>query len=158
MESSNCSCPNLVPEQIQSQQPYRNKLNAMINVTAAILERDGKILLAKRSSTSSLPNKWEFPGGKIETGETPEECLQRELSEEFKIDVTIGDFFSESIYDYEHVSVLLVAYRVYTDESIVIMNAHDEVQWVPADQLLEYDLAPADVPIAQKIRSGEIVI
>ncbi len=51
----------------------------MINVTAAIIKRDGRILIAKRSSTSSLPNKWEFPGGKVESGETPEECLQREL-------------------------------------------------------------------------------
>ena len=54
----------------------------MINVTAAIIERNGKILIAKRSSNSSLPNKWEFPGGKIDEGETPEECLTRELKEE----------------------------------------------------------------------------
>jgi len=59
----------------------------MINVTAAIIERDGKILIAKRSSTSSLPNKWEFPGGKVEAGETTEECLARELWEEFNINV-----------------------------------------------------------------------
>ena len=70
----------------------------MINVTAAIIERYGKFLIAKRSSKISLPNKWEFPGGKVKEGETPEECLQRELLEEFEIDVTIGDFFSESIY------------------------------------------------------------
>lgn len=126
-------------------------MNIMINVTAAIIEHDGKILIAKRSSTSSLPNKWEFPGGKIEEGETPKECLQRELAEEFEVEVRIGDYFCESTYHYEHLSVRLVAYRVYTDEAIVIMNAHDEIQWVPADQLLAYDLAPADVPIAKKI-------
>lgn len=51
----------------------------MINVTAAIIERNGKILLAKRSSNSSLPDKWEFPGGKIDEGETPEDCLARDL-------------------------------------------------------------------------------
>jgi 8-oxo-dGTP diphosphatase len=51
----------------------------MINVTAAIMGREGKIFIAKRSSSSSLPNKWEFPGGKIEVGELPEECLAREL-------------------------------------------------------------------------------
>jgi 8-oxo-dGTP diphosphatase len=69
----------------------------MINVTAAIIERDGKILIAKRSSTSSLPNKWEFPGGKVEAGETTEECLARELWEEFNVEVTVGEFFTESI-------------------------------------------------------------
>ena len=123
----------------------------MINVTAAIIKRNNRILIAKRSSTSSLPNKWEFPGGKIESGETPEECLQRELSEEFEIDVTIEDFFGESVYNYDHGSIRLIAYRVYTEDDIIILNAHDDVRWVPADQLLEYDLAPADIPIAKEI-------
>ena len=98
----------------------------MINVTAAIIERDGKVLLAKRSSTSSLPNKWEFPGGKVESGETPEECLKRELWEEFEIKVIIGDFYRESVYDYDHGSVRLMAYLVYTDAEIVKMNARYE--------------------------------
>jgi 8-oxo-dGTP diphosphatase len=123
----------------------------MINVTAAIIKRDGRILIAKRSSTSSLPNKWEFPGGKVESGETPEECLQRELREEFEIDATIEDFFGESVYNYDHGSIRLIAYRVQADEDIVVLNAHDDVQWVPAEQLLEYDLAPADIPIAREI-------
>jgi len=119
------------------------------------MERNGNILIAKRSSTSSLPNKWEFPGGKVEVGETPEECLARELWEEFEIDVIIGDFFGESVYSYDHGVVRLIAYRVHTDEDIVTLNAHDDVQWVPADQLLEYDLAPADVPIAREVQQYE---
>jgi len=127
----------------------------MINVTAAIIKRCGKILIAKRSSTSNLPNKWEFPGGKVESGETPKECLQRELWEEFEIDVIIEDFFGESVYNYDHGSIRLIAYRVHTEKDIVILNAHDDVQWVPAEQLLEYDLAQADVPIAKKILEHE---
>ena len=123
----------------------------MINVTAAIIKRDGRVLIAKRSSTSSLPNKWEFPGGKIEPGETPEECLQRELWEEFEIKVTVGSFFAESVYTYQHGSIKLIAYKVFTDEDINILNAHDAVQWVPANQLLEYDLAPADITIAKEL-------
>ena len=82
----------------------------MINVTAAIIKRGGKILIAKRSSTSSLPNKWEFPGGKIEVGETPEECLARELYEEFNIIVTVGDFIAESVYQYERKTVRLLGF------------------------------------------------
>lgn len=73
----------------------------MIDVTAAIIRRNGKVLIAKRSSTSSLPNKWEFPGGKIDDGETPEECLKRELQEEFDIIVDVGDYLTESVYQYE---------------------------------------------------------
>ena len=124
----------------------------MINVTAAIIERDGKIFLAKRSSTSSLPDKWEFPGGKVEVGESPEECLARELLEEFDIFVMVGNFVAESIYQYERKTVRLIAFRVYYDEDITTMNAHDEFEWVPVDQLLEYDLAPADVVIAREVQ------
>ena len=125
----------------------------IVKVTAAILVEDNKILIAQRKSSDHLSGMWEFPGGKIEVGETPEECLQRELWEEFEIDVTIGDFFGESVYNYDHGSVRLIAYRVHTDEDIVTLNAHDDVQWVPAAQLHEYDLALADVPIARKLRS-----
>jgi len=127
----------------------------MINVTAAILERDGKVFLAKRSSTSSLPNKWEFPGGKGEVGESPEECLARELLEEFEIFVSVGDFIAESVYQYERKTVRLIAFRVNYDGDITVMNAHDDVRWVPINDLLEYDLAPADVPIAREVQKRE---
>jgi len=128
----------------------------MIDVTAAIIERDGNILLAKRSSNSSLPNKWEFPGGKVDAGETPEECLARELYEEFDIIVAVGNFLGESVYKYEHNTVRLMAFQVYTDADITTMNAHDDVRWVPAGQLLDYDLAPADVPIAMEVQKREL--
>jgi 8-oxo-dGTP diphosphatase len=127
----------------------------MINVTAAIIERNGNILIAKRSSTSSLPNKWEFPGGKIEVGETPEECLARELYEEFDIMVTVGDFIAESVYQYERKTVRLLGFMVQYDGEIKVMNAHDDVKWVPVDDLLDYDLAPADVPIAREVQKRE---
>ena len=90
----------------------------MINVTAAIIDRNGKILLVKRSSKSSLPNKWEFPGGKVELGETPEDCLARELYEEFGIIVDVGNFIAESVYQYDKKTVRLMAFQVYTDANI----------------------------------------
>ena len=65
-------------------------------VAAAIIEKDGKILIAKRKKGSSLAGKWEFPGGKIEPGESPEECLKREMKEEFDIEALAGDFFCSS--------------------------------------------------------------
>ena len=124
----------------------------MIDVTAAIIKRNGNILIAKRSSNSSLPNKWEFPGGKVDLDETPEECLAREMFEEFDIVVDIGNFVAESVYHYEQKTVRLMAFRVYTDADITTMNAHDDVRWVPVVELLDYDLAPADVPIAKEIQ------
>jgi 8-oxo-dGTP diphosphatase len=127
----------------------------MINVTAAIIERDGKIFIAKRSSKSSLPNKWEFPGGKVDAGETAEECLKRELYEEFDIAVDVGNFFAESVYQYDQKTVRLMAFQVYTDADITTMNAHDDVRWVTVGKLLDYDLAPADVPIAKEVQKRE---
>lgn len=127
----------------------------MIDVTAAIIERNGNILIAKRSSNSSLPNKWEFPGGKVDVGETPEECLRRELFEEFDIIVAVGDFLAESVYQYEQKTVKLIAFKVYSDAEITTMNAHDDVKWVPVNELLNYDLAPADVPIAREVQKHE---
>jgi 8-oxo-dGTP diphosphatase len=127
----------------------------MIDVTAAIIERNGKILLAKRSSNSSLPNKWEFPGGKVDVGETPKECLARELYEEFDITVAVGKFIAESVYQYDQKAVRLMAFQVYTDADITTLNAHDDVRWVPTGELLDYDLAPADVPIAKEVQKRE---
>ena len=124
----------------------------MINVTAAIIIKDNKVFIAKRSSTSSLPNKWEFPGGKVEIGDTPEECLARELFEEFNINVIVEEFVAESVYQYERQQIRLIAFRVKTDANITKMNAHDDVRWVPIENLLDYDLAPADVPIAREVQ------
>ena len=65
-------------------------------VTAAILIKDNRILIAKRRINDKLAGNWEFPGGTIEYEETPEECLRREMKEEFDIDVTVGEYFGES--------------------------------------------------------------
>ena len=124
----------------------------MIDVTAAIIRRNGKILIAKRSSTSSLPHKWEFPGGKIDDGETPEECLKRELQEEFDITVDVGDYLTKSVYHYEQKTIRLIAFQVSTEAHFETLNAHDDVRWVSAEELLDYDLAPADVPIAKEVQ------
>ena len=67
----------------------------MKRVTAAILIKDGNILIAKRKSSDKLADKWEFPGGKIEKNETPEQCLIREIKEEFGIDVKVGEYLGE---------------------------------------------------------------
>ena len=110
----------------------------MINVTAAIIERNGNILLAKRSSNSSRPNKWEFPGGKVDEGETSEHCLARELYEEFDIIAAVGKFVAETVYQYDHITIRLMAFLVYTDADITTMNAHDDVKWVPVEELLDW--------------------
>lgn len=128
----------------------------MKTVTAAILIIDGRILIAKRRLGDRLAEKWEFPGGKIEQGETPEQCLGREMQEEFQIQVSIGKFLGESIYHYDHGSIRLIAYRTYWEKGELIPKAHEEYQWVSKDQLKDYDFAPADIPFVEMLRKGEI--
>lgn len=124
-------------------------------VTAAIMEKDGKVLLARRKAGDRLERKWEFPGGKLEPGESPEACLARELREEFGIEAEVLDYIGASVYEYGHGTIDLRAYRVRHVSGEFCINAHEEIAWVKTEDLLSYDLSPADVPIAEKIIIGE---
>lgn len=123
----------------------------MIKVTAAILEIDGKILIAKRKKDDPLKEKWEFPGGKVEPNETPEECLVRELEEELDIKTKIGHFVCSSQYKYPHISIDLLAYTVDYVSGEFRANVHEEIKWVMPNELTQYDFPEADKPIVDKL-------
>ncbi len=120
-------------------------------VAAAVLEKDGKILLARRREGDALAGKWEFPGGKLEPGETPRECLRRELAEEFGIDSSIGEFVCASEFEYGHTHIELLAYRASHVGGEFVLNDHSEIKWVTPAELLAYDLASADIPVARRL-------
>jgi len=122
----------------------------IIIVTAAIIKKDNKFLIAKRKE-GHLANKWEFPGGKLENKETPEDCLKRELYEEFGIQTIIGKYLATSIYDYQHIKIKLMAYEVEYVSGEFRLNDHKEIKWVKKEDLSMYDFAPADIPIVKKI-------
>jgi 8-oxo-dGTP diphosphatase len=130
----------------------------MQTVTAAILGRDGKILIARRPASSKLANKWEFPGGKVEDGETPEACLARELKEELDIEVGVGPFLGESIYHYEYGSIKLLAYETHWIAGEMVLRDHDEIRWVSFDELDCFEFAPADLPFVNRLKDGAINI
>jgi 8-oxo-dGTP diphosphatase len=127
----------------------------MKTVTAAILEKDGKILIARRKADDRQAGKWEFPGGTLESDETPQDCLEREMQEEFGITVVVGRFFGESVYHYDHGAIRLMAYRAVWASGKMVLNDHADVRWVPPGQLVEYDFAPADIPLVKKLRQKE---
>jgi len=125
----------------------------MITVTAAILFKGNKIFLARRNSEIKHAGKWEFPGGKMEQGESGEQCLSREIREEFSINITVDDFFAESIHEYEHAKIRLLAYHITWVSGKMDPKDHDRIAWVSPDKLLEFDLLPADIPIAQECKN-----
>jgi 8-oxo-dGTP diphosphatase len=127
---------------------------AMIPVTAAIIEKNGLILTAQRGVKVHLGGYWEFPGGKIERGETPEECLKRELAEEFSIQCKIGSFLTESIYDYGHKVIQLLGYRAYHIDGNFQLTDHDKICWLPVERLFTLKWAPADIPLVTKLQEN----
>ena len=118
----------------------------VITVTAAVIEKNGKILIARRKAALRLGGLWEFPGGKLEPEENPEECLRRELREEFGIDVEVGEFLVSHIHEYPHGTINLRSYRVHHLDGIFDLRDHDEVQWVEPKEFRKYEFAPADLP------------
>jgi 8-oxo-dGTP diphosphatase len=127
-----------------------------IRVTAAVVEKEGKFLLAQRGPGDRLTGKWEFPGGKIEPGETPESCLAREIREELGIEVRVEDFLCSSRFDYDHASVEILSFRCRWISGELQHNAHQALQWVAPEALTELDLAEADRPIARCLFGGPI--
>jgi 8-oxo-dGTP diphosphatase len=120
-------------------------------VTAAILEDNGRFLIARRSPGQSLEGYWEFPGGKVEQGESLEECLTREIKEELNLDICVKDMFHEVFHQYDKGEIKLVAFKTQIISGSLSLSVHDEVKWLPPGEILQYKLAPADIPIAERL-------
>lgn len=119
----------------------------LFRVTAAVIEKDGKILIAKRHKGDMHGGRWEFPGGKVELGETPEECLKRELKEELGIEAEVGDFVCASEFTYMLIPMELLVYRAKWISGDLKALDHDELKWVEPDELRKYDFVKADVRV-----------
>ena len=123
----------------------------MVEVAAAIMLKADRVLIARRRAGLRHAGKWEFPGGKIESGETPQQCLVRELKEEFDIRVEIGRFFEENTHQYQRGPVRIVSYCVRWLSGDLTLRDHDNWQWVSPETLMNFDLLPGDVPLAQRL-------
>ena len=124
-------------------------MKKLIDVAAAVIVKSNRVLAARRRHGIHLAGYWEFPGGKVEEGETPESCLARELKEEFNIDTKIGSFLGESVYDYGVSIVRLMAYQVEHLSGEFELVDHDELCWLSVDDLDTVDWAPADVSLVE---------
>ena len=120
-----------------------------LHVACALIEKDGLLLAAQRSAAMNLPLKWEFPGGKIEAGESPEACLHRELREEMEISVVIGQALSPSTHYYPDFSVTLYPFVCQLLVEEIVLREHAAIQWVAPAELLALDWAAADLPVIE---------
>ena len=120
-------------------------------VSAALIEQRGEFLIARRSAQDTLGGFWEFPGGKVEKGETLQECLEREILEELGVESTAGDEVCKSVYKYEHGAFEIIAIKTTLKSSNFNLSSHDKIEFVKKERLLDFKLLPADIPIAEKI-------
>lgn len=120
-----------------------------INVTCAIIEQDGFVLAAQRSAAMRMPLKWEFPGGKIDPGETPEECLRRELVEEMGIHVCVRKSLPASTHHYPTFAVTLHPFICSINSGVIVLHEHAAIVWLSPEKLHTLDWAEADVPVIE---------
>lgn len=118
-----------------------------IEVVAAIIERGDHILLARRDSQSDQAGLWEFPGGKVEPGETQPQALARELQEELAIDADVQQWVASHRWQQRDRLIVLHAWRVSPFRGELRLHCHSEVRWVTPEQALQFALAPADIPL-----------
>jgi len=123
-----------------------------IHVVGAIIENEQQeIFCALRNPQMVLANYWEFPGGKIEQGETPKKALSREILEEFNCTIQVGKQVAVTLHEYEQFFVHLETYKASIIKGTPQILEHAEARWVPRNQLLDLPFAPADLPSIQKL-------
>ena len=127
----------------------------MTTVVAAVIERDGHILIGQRKRAAPHPLKWEFPGGKVDRGETPEAGLIRELEEELDIRVRIEGEITRYEYQYPgRAPILLIFYHVLTFEGEPANLVFEQIAWASREALPEYDFLEGDVEFIQTFAAG----
>lgn len=123
-----------------------------IYVVGAVIVDSGKVFCAQRGSDKTLPEFWEFPGGKIEKGESPEEALKREIYEEMQCEIEVGKKVEHTIYEYDFCIVHLTTYFCNLIKGEPVLTEHIDSKWVLPEELDQLDWAPADIPAIEKIQ------
>lgn len=126
----------------------------LIVAACALIDTDGRVLMCQRPEGKSHSGLWEFPGGKVELGETPEQTIVRELREELGLEPCEQclQAFSFSSFAYQDFNLLMPLYLCRQWDGFVRPQENQAVRWVFPDRLMELDLVPADVSLAQEIR------
>ena len=128
----------------------------MINVVAAVIkDEEGKILIAQRNLKKSQGGLWEFPGGKIEVGESREAAIIREIREELAIDIDVVGYIGEKVFNYPDKDVNLIALECVIVGGDIRLLEHEDAKWVGSNELKRFEFAPADMFIVESLRKME---
>jgi 8-oxo-dGTP diphosphatase len=121
-------------------------------VTAALIRKEDKMLIAQRYVKTDHALKWEFPGGKLENGETPEVCLSREIKEELNLEVEVKDIFKVVYHEYPGKKILLLCYLCNDLGGQAEAIDCQDFRWIHIDELDQFNFVEADMPIVEKIK------
>lgn len=125
----------------------------MITVVAALIVRDNKVLIAKRSTGDpNLLGKWEFPGGKVKENELEEQAIEREIKEEFEMDIKAIKFLTNNVCEYPSKTIDLRLYECKYLSGEFHLHDHSEYVFVDKKEIINYDLCPADIPLAEFVK------
>jgi 8-oxo-dGTP diphosphatase len=128
-----------------------------VTVVAAVIEQNGRLLIGQRKQGDRHALKWEFPGGKVEPGETPREALERELEEELAIQATVGPELIRYEYQYaKRNPILLIFLRVLKFQGELRSSAFEQIRWELREKLPEYDFLDGDHDFVRRLARGEL--
>jgi len=125
-----------------------------IEVVAAVIVRDGKIFATQRGY-GEFKGWWEFPGGKMEVGETPQDALHREIMEELETDIKVGDFITTVDYDYPNFHLTMHCYLCSIISGNLTLLEHEDARWLTREELDTIQWLPADIEVVEKVRNCE---
>jgi len=120
--------------------------------TAAVIRRGGRYLVAKRLPGGSMGGRWEFPGGKAEAGESPEQALEREFLEEFAVPITVGEHLVSTTFRNNGKNYRLLAFSAELGEGRIELKEHEEIRWLLLEEIEALDLADSDREIYRQLR------
>lgn len=130
----------------------------MKRVVAALIEKEGMLLICQRTRHQTMPLKWEFPGGKIEEGEQPRDALRRELEEELGITATIGDEIARIQHEYPNGGVVELRFYVVREHKGDIENRiFREIRWAAPKDLPKFDFLEADLTLVKDLAAGKLL-